>query len=89
MKDRQVFACNLPRSLFHRDAMNSLPAEIYRYHSFFPRSFFSPRRNDTRMTKSAVSLRLPEGGIHPGEALCLISPGVPAKRDTRGEVVHS
>jgi len=53
--------------------------------------FFSSRRNGTRMTKGAMSSRLPEGGIHPGEALCLISPGVPETGYPRiaGEVVHS
>lgn len=43
------------------------------------------------MTKNATSSRLPEGGIYPGVALCLISPGVPETGYSRiaGEVVHS
>jgi len=64
---------------------------IYRGHSFALQTFFSSRRTGTRMTKGAMSSRLPEGGIHPGEALCLISPGVPETGYPRiaGEVVHS
>jgi hypothetical protein len=65
---------------------------IYRGHSFALQTFFfSSRRNGTRMTKGAMSSRLPEGGIHPGEALCLISPGVPETGYPRiaGAVVHS
>lgn len=44
---------------------------------FFPSIFyffFSAAKRHADMTKSAKSLRLPEGGIYPGEALCLISP---------------
>lgn len=80
----------LVRSPSRSSAMNDPPLKFIDPICSFRESFFfaATKRHDD---EDATSSRLPEGGIHPGEALCSISSGVPETGYSRiaGEVVHS